>query len=287
MSELTGDKIPQQDPLMLVANEPEFKARLKGARIAAGLNQSELARKCGVGPATINHLESGRSTAPSAALLLSLALTLDVNPTWLQTGYGVVRIPTPKGSDNEHLGLIRALRLAEIGQFAKNNALDENNIEHPIRVGAEALTYMNLEGDQNTTPGPDLTGKVPLISWVQAGTWHHAEDPYQVGDAEDWLYYPKKNGDRVYALRVRGDSMTANHGRSYPDGSIIFVDPARCSPTSGDRVIAKLDGVDEVTFKVFVCDGGRCWLKALNADYPPITDRFMVIGTVTGMFISE
>jgi SOS-response transcriptional repressor LexA len=57
----------------------------------------------------------------------------------------------------------------------------------------------------NTTPGPDISGEVPLISWVRAGAWDDASDEFQPGDAEDWLPFPRRNGaHRVYALRVRG-----------------------------------------------------------------------------------
>lgn len=140
---------------------------------------------------------------------------------------------------------------------------------------------------ENTEPGPDMRGLVPLISWVTAGGFEPASDPLQPGDAEDWLPMPKKNGKHTYALRVRGDSMTSPHGKSYPDGCIIFVDPEKRSPNTGDRIIAKLEGTDEVTFKQFVSDAGRVWLKALNPTYPLLTDEFKVLGTIIGKWEDE
>jgi SOS-response transcriptional repressor LexA len=141
----------------------------------------------------------------------------------------------------------------------------------------------------NVEPGPDARGLLPLISWVQAGDWNGASDPLHPGEAERWLECPAAHSDRSYALRVRGDSMTAPHGntRSYPEGSIIFVDPARKSPVNGQRIIAKLDGSDEVTFKVFKQEDGRIWLQPLNPMHPPIFDQFKVLGTVIGKWEDE
>lgn len=148
-----------------------------------------------------------------------------------------------------------------------------------------------VSGPWPTTPsvseGPDIRGHVPLISWVQAGDWNHADDPLQPGDADQWLPCPSSHGQRTYALRVRGDSMTATHGKSYPEGCVIFVDPDQKSPANGARIIAKLSGSDEVTFKVLVMDAGRTWLKPLNPQHPPILDEFRVLGTVIGKWEDE
>lgn len=88
----------------------------------------------------------------------------------------------------------------------------------------------------------------------------------------------------TFVLRVKGDSMTAPHGntRTYPEGSFVFVDPAKRSPINGDRIIARLWGADEVTFKVYKAEDGRQWLQPLNPAHEPIREQFSVIGTVIG-----
>lgn len=144
-----------------------------------------------------------------------------------------------------------------------------------------------VRGDANVDRMPPPRGSVPLISWVAAGAWNGAADPFEPGDAERWLDCPVNHSERTYALRVRGDSMTAPHGRSYPEGCVVFVDPLKRSPTNGARIIAKLDGSDEVTFKVFRDEDGRKWLQPLNPQYPPIHDPFRVLGTVIGKWEDE
>lgn len=139
-------------------------------------------------------------------------------------------------------------------------------------------------------PGRYDIGQVPLISWVAAGAWDLAHDQFQPGDAAEWLPCPAKHGPSTFALRVRGDSMTAPHPgqRSYPDGTIIYVDPD-AQVTNGARVVARLTGTDEVTFKVFAQDAGRVYLKSINPTYPPlqIDGDAVIVGVVVGSFMPE
>lgn len=139
----------------------------------------------------------------------------------------------------------------------------------------------------NTSAGPELRNEAPLISWVQAGKYSEAVDNYRVGEADRWLQMPRNAGPHTYCLRVEGDSMTAQFGKSYPSGCIIFVDPEQRSPANGARVIAKLRGQDEVTFKQFVKDGAKVFLRPLNPQYPPMTEPFKIIGTVIGKWEDE
>lgn len=137
---------------------------------------------------------------------------------------------------------------------------------------------------QNIGPGPELRGKVPLVSWVQAGGWCQASDAYPPGTADRWMDCPVLHSKSTFALRVRGDSMTSLHtnSRSYPEGCFIFVDPEQRSPQNGERVLACLSGTDEVTFKVYKNEDGRQWLQPLNHTHEPLREQFTILGTVLG-----
>lgn len=136
----------------------------------------------------------------------------------------------------------------------------------------------------NLAPGPDFKGKVPLISWVQAGPWCDAESITTPENVELWMDCPVQHSPRTFALRVRGDSMTAvsGAGRTYPENSIIFVDSEKRSPRNGDRVVACLSGTGSVTFKVYKNEDGRQWLQPINPSHEPIRDNFHILGTVIG-----
>ena len=142
----------------------------------------------------------------------------------------------------------------------------------------------NPSSHSNIEPGPDLRAKVPLVSWVQAGAWCEAVHTTHVTEAERWMDCPVAHSSQTFALRVRGDSMTAPSGaaRTYPEGCFIFVDPERKNPVNGDRVVACLLDANEVTFKVYKNEDGRQWLQPLNPTHEPIREPFRVLGTVLG-----
>lgn len=182
--------------------------------------------------------------------MVALCSWLKVRREWLE--YGVL----PK----EQMGETNVRHIA-VGVATENNVLQ---INHPF-------------------------GKVPLISWVQAGAWCEAISNIDSCDAEMWLSCPVGISKNGYALKVVGDSMTnPAPGRSYPAGCIIFVDPdIECR--TGDRVIARLSRTDEVTFKVLVEDAGRQYLKPINPQYPviAITEETHICGKIVGAFTFE
>ena len=142
----------------------------------------------------------------------------------------------------------------------------------------------------NTEPAPQPIHKVPLISWVQAGLFCTSPDLFQPGDAEDWIPALKKYGKHTYALRVNGDSMVLPYPSkdSIFPGTIIFVDPDK-HLTNGAKVIARIEGTDETTCKVYKEDMGKRFLVPQNPLYPSIEmHEFMhICGVVVGRYIEE
>lgn len=120
----------------------------------------------------------------------------------------------------------------------------------------------------------------PLISWVSAGCWIEAVEPYRKKDIEDWPTTTVNASDKSFWLRVKGDSMTAPSGFSVPEGMIILVDPNK-EANNGNLVVAKLIDKNEVTFKKYIIDGGY-FLQGLNPKWPlmPINGNCRIIGVV-------
>lgn len=132
--------------------------------------------------------------------------------------------------------------------------------------------------DSNVAPAPKLGGMAPLISWIQAGAF--AESVIELN--EDTEYYPRplNASDQTFVLRVVGESMIDE----YKPGTLIFVDPERAA-TSGDDVVAALEGTGEATFKRFIEDPATGkMLKALNSTWPnqfiPINGNCRIVGVV-------
>jgi len=114
----------------------------------------------------------------------------------------------------------------------------------------------------NTAPGPDIRGHVPVISWTKAGKWGEVQDLFQPGDAEDWIATTAAVSKSAFALRVRGDSMEPK----IPDGSIVIIDPA-AQYGHGKIVLAKRTTDQEVTLKQLWYDGAIPKLRPLNERY--------------------
>jgi SOS-response transcriptional repressor LexA len=142
----------------------------------------------------------------------------------------------------------------------------------------------------NVTPNIGGFRAIPLISSVSAGKFCAAVDLFNPGDAEEWVMFAAAGGPHTYALRVIGDSMTSPipQERSYPSGSVVIVDPDK-PVFNGSKVIAKIPGDDEVTFKVFKKDAGRRYLVPLNSQYPVIemSEDMIICGVVIGGFWKE
>lgn len=109
--------------------------------------------------------------------------------------------------------------------------------------------------------------RYPVISWVAAGAWAEAVEPFPPGYSDRYEMSDYDSKGAAFWLEVKGDSMTSPVGISIPEGMLILVD-TEAEATPGKLVIAKLADSNEATFKKLVEDGGRRFLKPLNPAYP-------------------
>ncbi len=125
------------------------------------------------------------------------------------------------------------------------------------------------------------TKEFPLISWVSAGQWAEALEPYKLNEIDEWPETTVHCSDASFWLRVRGDSMTSPTGLSIPEGMIILIDP-EVEPINGKLVVAKLETENEATFKRYITDAGKKYLKPLNPQYSMISinGNCKIIGVV-------
>lgn len=121
--------------------------------------------------------------------------------------------------------------------------------------------------------------KYPLISWVSAGAWSEATEPYTLKEIEEWYESDAHVEGAAFWLKVQGDSMTSPVGLSIPEGMMVLVDTGK-EAKNGSLVIAKLTDANEATFKKLIVDGGQQFLKGLNPSYPliPINGNCKIIG---------
>ncbi|WP_404487566.1 LexA family protein [Pseudomonas sp. HT11] len=137
--------------------------------------------------------------------------------------------------------------------------------------------------ESNVSPAtqPTKSFRYPVVSWVAAGAWAEAVEPYPAGISDTYEFSEYDAKGPAFWLTVKGDSMTAPAGQSITEGTLILVDTeAEVSP--GKLVVAKLPDSNEATFKKLVSDGGRMFLKPLNPGYPieAVDENCRIVGVV-------
>lgn len=202
-------------------------------------------------------------SARSHAKLTQKALALKVGVeqpviSQLETGKNLQSVHLPKIA---HVCGVNAIWLSEnIGSMTGSSAVDSNvsNARQPV----ESYRY-------------------PVISWVAAGAWAEAIEPYPAGFSDRYEFSEYDSKGAAFWLEVKGDSMTSPVGQSVTEGTLILVDTeAEAAP--GKLVIAKLPDSNEATFKKLVNDGGKLFLKPLNPAWriEPFNEDCRIVGVV-------
>ncbi|WP_040263729.1 helix-turn-helix domain-containing protein [Pseudomonas massiliensis] len=148
---------------------------------------------------------------------------------------------------------------------------------HKVREsGATYQVDRNIE----PAPGPVRYYEYPEISWVQAGMPVEAVELSNIATCE---MHPSDAwaGEHGFWLKVRGPSMTAQGGISFIEGMVILVAPG-FDVEPGNYVVAKLVDTDEATFKQYIWDSGKAYLKPLNPAFPTVEvdDTWVIVGKV-------
>lgn len=159
-----------------------------------------------------------------------------------------------------------------------------NRLLAELGIPSLAVAGHNVDESQSNVVAIAQPGRLyryPVISWVHAGDWSEAVEPYPPGFSENYELSEYKAKGPAFWLEVRGDSMTAPAGQSIPEGMLILVDTG-IEPAPGKLVVAKLPKSNEATFKKLVEDAGQLFLKPLNPAYPtiPIDENCRLIGVI-------
>jgi len=167
-----------------------------------------------------------------------------------------------------------------VQQWEKPNGTAPRRSTQPLVAKVLGISVAELMTGSNVSPGTDMSGEVPLVSQVEAGRYTVIDNfkPKKIKSLQ-LVRTTVEIKRHTFALRVHGDSMISDSNDSFPDGSIVIVEPD-FEAMPGDYVIAKnADG--ETTFKQLVKDAGEFYLKPLNARYPikPLGDA-EIIGVV-------
>ena len=165
-----------------------------------------------------------------------------------------------------------------VWSFSPRLALEIDWTSEAARIGAEARTESS---NVKIAAQPATSYRYPVISWVAAGDWAEAVEPFPPGFSDRYEVSDYEAKGVAFWLEVKGDSMTAPTGTSITEGMMILVD-TEADAHSGKLVVAKLTDSNEATFKKLIEDAGRRFLKPLNPEYPMIqvNGNCKIIGVV-------
>ncbi len=115
---------------------------------------------------------------------------------------------------------------------------------------------------------------VPLVGRVTAG-----QPILAVEQIEDYIPYPTKDAEGLFALKVVGLSM---RDAGILDGDIVIAD--KNAPCRNGDIIIGMDG-DDATVKRLIIKGSTVIFMPENPDFSPIyPEKPMVLGKVVGSF---
>ncbi|ENW05266.1 LexA family protein [Acinetobacter beijerinckii] len=155
--------------------------------------------------------------------------------------------------------------------------------------GEMALSFNsnNEKHDSNTSNPFPIAGRlVPVISWIQAGSWTTVEAVPAGTQFEEWLPPNPKCGKHGYGLEVVGESMLPDfrpHDKIYvnPDFQISDL-------KTGDLVIVACDEETEATFKKLIVESNGMYLEPLNPKWlekiMELREGCKLVGKVVGLY---
>ena len=119
---------------------------------------------------------------------------------------------------------------------------------------------------------------IPIYGTIPAGMAVEAEQDNLGTVSIDAVSAGVARGQKTFALRVRGDSMT---GAQISDGDLAVLEMRE--PRTGEIVAALIDG--ETTLKRYVVENGRPYLKAENPAYPDLmpSEELIIQGVMVAL----
>lgn len=164
-----------------------------------------------------------------------------------------------------------------VREICRDAGIKSTSTVHGILAALEDGGYITRNAGNSRgirLMGGSPTAQVPVLGKVTAGNPILA-----VEQIEDYIPYPTRDADGLFALRVSGLSM---RDAGILDGDLIIADK-NLSFSSGDIVVAMIE--DEATVKRLGFEGGMPVLYPENPDFEPIrAERIDILGRVVGSF---
>ena len=149
-------------------------------------------------------------------------------------------------------------------------------------LGASMQWLATGEGE-----GPDVSNvrktvtvrDMPVVSMATL-THFEPSDPNHKFSAIDFIPTPHEAGEFSFGVMVQGESMESWSGPSFPDGTIVVVDPETDIEDGEFGVFIDIN-TNQATFKMYTVDQSEAYLQPLNPAYPIVNAKdYVLIGKV-------
>lgn len=223
----------------LEIKHPEFAKRLTDLMDEKGIDRSTLSDATGVSYEMIRRYSEGVAKPRSKKMKL-ISDALDSTAAFLEYGEGDKDKPSV------------------------------SDLKAQIQKMQSTTTHSSVDTPEGTKKVPvdyGMSGKMPVISWVAAGSFADVM-PVTIDDAIEWIDRPSNLSPRAFGLIIEGRSMWPE----FKPGEIIYVEPD-ISPLElkdGALVVIHCNDDKQATFKQLIMGNGPedMYLKPLNTDWP-------------------
>lgn len=164
-----------------------------------------------------------------------------------------------------------------VREICNATGIKSTSTVHAILSALEDEGYIIRDAKNSRSIRLDMdfqSAMVPLVGRITAG-----KPILAVEEIEDYIPYPSKDAEGLFALKVVGLSM---RDAGILDGDIIVADKNK--PCKNGDIVVGMDG-DEATVKRLRIQNGQIIFMPENPDFNPIyPENPMVLGKVVGSY---
>lgn len=165
-----------------------------------------------------------------------------------------------------------------VREICNETGIKSTSTVHAILSALEEEGYILRDPRNSRAIRLDMefdSAMVPLVGRVTAG-----QPILAVEQIEDYIPYPTRDAEGLFALRVIGLSM---RDAGILDGDIVIAD--KNAPCRSGDIIIGMDGEEATVKRLLIKNGGEVVFMPENPDFSPIyPEKPMVLGKVIGSF---
>lgn len=154
----------------------------------------------------------------------------------------------------------------------------QQRIINSLKRQMTRLSQAHAETTLGRIPGVELDSgeegvtrkAVPIIGSVAGGyPQEFSAEGLPIDDVDDFVFVPRLEDEKAFALHCVGDSMKSNSSTSFEEGDILVFSPKE-QVRNRDFVFARIERQNPVFRQIIFDPSAKIRFQPLNLEYPPI-----------------